>query len=206
MQVLTSDSLEILRRAVNEKPTIIEESFEDISTDLRLKFVGSGLLHSTKFDLITPEGMAQEQNKDDKNCLIIAEALGHLKPAEATDERFWVTLCFQEFPVYVRERWPLSKAQSAANHVNNHWFAKNNRNRIRDNAISRLWWMGRLAKLVPDATTETVLQTLFFNSDYRSSLLERSSSANAMSVISAILNISQKHFDKGNVNQVYLCH
>ena len=56
---------------------------------------------------------------------------------------------------------------------------------------------GKDSAQVPNNTTESVLQTLFFNSDYRSSLLERASSANALNVVAAILHLSQTYFEDG---------
>lgn len=197
MQVMSSESLETLRRAVTNDPNITEEPFGDVAQSLNLHFVDSGLDVVPDFELHIPIGIAQEENMDEKNCLLISKSLGMLTPAQATDERLWATLCFQHFPKYVRTRWPLSRSKNSVNHANDHWFAKNNRNRIRDNAISRLWWMARIAAQVPNNTTESVLQTLFFNSDYRSSLLERASSANALNVVAAILHLSQTYFEDG---------
>ena len=68
---------------------------------------------------------------------------------------------------------------------------------MRDNAVARLWWMAHIAKRVQVSSYEEVLKTLFFNSDYRSSLLERNSSANAINVVVSILSISQKAFSSG---------
>lgn len=198
MQVLTSDSLEILRRAATERPEIVESDFAELSAQLNLKFVEIALDLDTNFMLLMPTGISQDQNMDNKNCIIITQHLSQLSPAEATDERLWTTLCFRELSKYVNVRWPLARAHNPVNYVNDHWFAKNNRNRIRDNAISRLWWMGRIANLVPGTTFENVLDTLFFNSDYRSSLIERSSSASALNVVAVILQISQKYFSTGH--------
>ena len=120
-----------------------------------------------------------------------------LSSANATDERLWTTLCFGQYSDYARLRWPLERAKTPKNHAQDHWFARTNRNRLRDNAISRLWWMAHIATRVPDASMDDVLRTLFFNSDYRSSLLERNTSANSINVVVSILSISQKAFGEG---------
>ena len=57
--------------------------------------------------------------------------------------------------------------------------------------------MTHIATRVPDASMDDVLRTLFFNSDYRSSLLERNTSANSINVVVSILSISQKAFAQG---------
>ena len=142
--------------------------------------------------------MTQETNKDGENCIAIKSIISGLNPAQATDERLWTTLCFETFSKYTNSRWPLSRAKTPKNHVNEHWFAKTNRNRIRDNAISRLWWMAEIAERVPNTSIEQVLEILFFNSDYRSSLLERNSSANSLNVLASIIKVSKDAFDDGN--------
>ena len=198
MKVITTESLERLRLAVTKKPTLIDIGFSDLTEDMRLKFVEFNAPIEINGNLIVPEGFKQEENKDTENCQIILLILKGLTPAQATDERLWVQLCFEHFPDYSRQRWPLSKAKTAENHVNDHWFAKTNRNRMRDNAVSRLWWMGQIAQKVPNYSMEQVLQILFFNSDYRSSLLERTSSANSLNVLASILKISKDAFDRGH--------
>ena len=147
--------------------------------------------------LVLPEGVTQETNKDTENCVAISKVISGLNPSQATDERLWVTLCFDQFSEYSNSRWPLSRAKNLNNHVNDHWFAKTNRNRIRDNAVARLWWMSQIAKRVPDTSIEQVLEVLFFNSDYRSSLLERNSSANSLNVLASVIKVSKEAFDSG---------
>ena len=100
MQVLTSDSLEILRRAATERPEIVESDFAELSAQLNLKFVEIALDLDTNFMLLMPTGISQDQNMDNKNCIIITQQLSQLSPAEATDERLWTTLCFRELSKY----------------------------------------------------------------------------------------------------------
>ena len=57
--------------------------------------------------------------------------------------------------------------------------------------------MAYIANRVENSSIDEVLRTLFFNSDYRSNLLERNSSANASNVVVSILSISQSAFDSG---------
>ena len=70
---------------------------------------------------------------------------------------------------------------------------------MRDNGVSRLWWMGYIASKVPDMNMNSVFDLLFANSDYRSSLLERTGSSNALSVLVAVLKISNEFFNQGIV-------
>ena len=198
MKVLTASSLESLRLAIIKNPELVAENFSELENELNLRFVSFNADIEIRGELLLPEGITQEANRDRENCLAIKSIIMGLNPAQATDERLWTTLCFQTFPAYTNKRWPLSRAKTPKNHVNDHWFARTNRNRIRDNAISRLWWMAQIAERVPETSTEQVLEILFFNSDYRSSLLERNSSANSLNVLASIIKVSKEAFDNGN--------
>jgi hypothetical protein len=197
MKVLTTESLEKLRWAVTKNPTLVETNFYELTDSLDLNMVEFNAKIEINGTLLMPEGITQNNNKDTENCMIISKVISGLNPSQATDERLWVTLCFDQFSDYTNSRWPLSRAKSIENHVADHWFSKTNRNRIRDNAVARLWWMSQIAKRVPDTSIEQVLEVLFFNSDYRSSLLERNSSANSLNVLASIIKISKESFDRG---------
>ncbi len=197
MEILATESLEKLRLECKKDPKLIERSLDDLADEYGLSLISMGEKSFDLSDLILPEGYTQETNKDLENCKIISTSLSSLTAAEATDERVWATLSFGLYSSYVKLRWPVKRAPNQVNHVQEHWFARTARNRLRDNAIARLWWMAHIAQRVPDASYEEVLKTLFFNSDYRSSLLERNSSANAINVVICILNISQKAFSDG---------
>ena len=145
-----------------------------------------------------PTGIGQEKNKDTLNSINILKILPNLTPADATDERLWVTLIFTKYQKYAELRWPHEdKKSDKVNHYRNHWFANTIRGRMRDNAISRLWWMGYISTQIGDWPVEDVASILFANSEYRSSILERNSSSNAVSVILAILKISKRAYDSG---------
>ena len=197
MEVISTESLERLRARCKATPQIILQDFEELSDEIGLSTVELDISFGDLNELHMPEGQTQETNKDLENCKLLAEKFQTLTPAQATDERLWVTLCFDHYAEYARQRWPLEKAKTPTNHVADHWFAKTSRNRMRDNAIGRLWWMAHIANRVPDVSVDEVLKTLFFNSDYRSNLLERNSSANAINVVVGVLKISQQAFDDG---------
>jgi len=199
LQVLKTESVQKLRRIVLATPEIIYEPFDEIADKHSLSFVQSTYSINNTVDLLMPLGVSQDQNKDSENCSRILAALPSMSPANATDERVWVTLSFGAFAEYMRERWKFRNSQEdkLPKHVLNHWFATGVRGRMRDNGISRLWWMGYIAKKVPGMSMAQVYEVLYANSDYRSTLLERNSSGNSLNVLTAVLKISQKAFDSG---------
>ena len=197
MQLLTTESLEKLRSECQANPQLALKPLDDLTDQFNLTFIPYKHENIKLLELRMPDGHTQETNKDLENCKIIIDTLSDLTAADATDERLWASLCFGEYAAYTQARWPLQRAKTVENHVQDHWFARTNRNRMRDNAIARLWWMAHIAQKVPNSSYEDVLKTLFFNSDYRSSLLERNSSANAINVLVSILTISQEAFSNG---------
>ena len=199
LQVINTQSLKKLRLAVIANPDIIELKFDDLVDKLSLNLVTSTYEFDESIALQLPIGYSQAENKDAINCSLMLQALPSLSPANATDDRLWVTLSFGHYSEYVQKRWPfrISEENKLTNHVVNHWFAKGPRGRMRDNGVSRLWWMGYIASKVPDMDMDSVFELLFANSDYRSSLLERTGSSNALSVLVAVLKISNEFFTKG---------
>ena len=200
MEVLTTESLEKLRSECKLNPELVLMNFQDIVEKYNLVLIPLNDFNFDLKELELPDGFKQEKNRDLENCKIIGESLKNLKPSQATDERLWATLCFDKYAAYARTRWPLDQSSSMEkkeNRVQDHWFARTNRNRMRDNAVARLWWMAHIAQKVDSSSYDTVLSTLFFNSDYRSSLLERNSSANAINVLVSVLEISQEAFANG---------
>ena len=198
-QVLNTESVQKLRRVVLSTPEIIDETLDDFADRYSLSFVSSAYVLNEDVSLVLPAGISQEQNHDSDNCRLILEALPTLNPADATDERLWVTLCFGRFSSYVRERWQFrdGNEDKLSKHVLNHWFASRVRERMRDNGVSRLWWMGYVAQRVPGMSTSQVHELLYANSAYRSDLLERNSSANALNVLAAVLTVSQRASEEG---------
>jgi hypothetical protein len=82
-------------------------------------------------------------------------------------------------------------------HIQNHWFAKGVRGRMRDNGVSRLWWMGYIASKIPGLRADVIHRILFANSDYRSQLLERNSTTNSVVVLSSVLKVTDTFMTRG---------
>ena len=85
---------------------------------------------------------------DGRNALAVYQALVELTPHQASIERVWVYLCHCDAPQYVAHRWLArrpEKVDDAVRKVRNHFFATGNRALVRDNGLSRLWWLGRIA-------------------------------------------------------------
>ncbi len=116
--------------------------------------------------------MSAERSVDTEfeNVKRIYSNLSFLSDSTATDERLWTALCHGPFYEYVKYRW---KIQNESN-VKEHFFMKSeSRQSLMRNAISRLWWIGRLtydkSRQDPYELTAIVCES----SDFITGFLER---------------------------------
>ena len=97
---------------------------------------------------------------------------------QASDERLWAGLCLGKFWSYVNYRWEISKKCNISTVKQHYLFGFGARRSLTRNAMSRLWWIGRLTydETRPDPweLTEFVCE----NADYIMHTLERNFSNN----------------------------
>lgn len=141
-----------------------------------------------------PTGVA-----DAASALAVYEALRELTPQQAADERLWTHLCHVEYPRYVARRWLTSRPpddDAAARKVRNHFFARGNRPLIRDNGLSRLWWLGSIANEVEADAPHEFLERLLHRQDVRSALIERPSVSMNRQVLSSINGVMREYWQR----------
>jgi len=143
---------------------------------------------------------AQPHRDDQDNAIAVYRALEHLTPHQAADERLWVYLCHTQCAEYVAARWLRERPQDdekAVQKVHNHFFARGNRALIRDNGISRLWWLGSIAHRIDPADPQVFLEILLHKQDVRSALVERPAISMNPAVLSAIYAIMREYWKNG---------
>lgn len=199
LEVFTLESLDKLSTYCKEHPscTRIIESFNEIESELKLTYAPVDYLVT---DDALPELVGSIRDSlasDKKNVPLLFNALNRMTAAHATDERLWSTLAIKYFSEYCKARWPLPKGEKIGGHIISHWLCQSsNRSRTRNNAISRLWWMGFMIAQLEGWQQKQVVEVLFNNSDYRAQIIERNSSSSAPIVISTILAITSEAFLK----------
>ena len=210
MQVLTLESLDNLRKFVREDAGLLElrsASLEELEGEVDLQFVDlqlpalEGEWPNLSVDVDVEEASpAALAATDVANAPAFYNALSELSPAHATDERIWATLALDRYAGYTKQRWqPVPKTdEKARNWILAHWLCgTSNRSKFRDNSISRLWWMGKVASSIPGWTPAEVAEIMITNTDYRQQLLDRTTSFTATGVAKAVLEISRE-FVKAN--------
>ena len=138
---------------------------------------------------------------DSDNAIIVYQDLKELTLHQASDGRLWVYLCHHVYPQYVRGRWLRKRHQDnhvAIQSVRNHFFVQGNRALIRDNGVSRLWWLGKIASDVAPESPEEFLEILLHRQDVRSALIERPSVSMNIRVLTAIYRVMREHWLDGS--------
>ena len=137
---------------------------------------------------------------DAENSQTVYKALKNLTPYHATDERLWVYLCHADCKEYAASRW-LSPSQPAdplkAKREIAHFFVPSSskqRNLIRSNAVSRLWWMGYLANEIAPDEPEHFLEILLYNQDVAVQVLTRSITPNRR-LLSSIFGVLKENWN-----------
>lgn len=141
--------------------------------------------------------LAFSSKVDNQNALIVYDKLSYLSPHQASDARLWTHLCHHVCPRYVAGRWLINRPSEndvAIRRVRNHFFADGSRAFIRDNGLSRLWWLGKIAKDVAPEDPEEFLTIVLHLQDVRSALIERPSISTNTRVLRAIYNEMRKHW------------
>ena len=139
--------------------------------------------------------------EDAENAMIVYGALSGLTPHQAAEERLWTYLTHQEGASYVAHRWLRNRPRpgnqmDAVKRVRNHFFVNGNRGLIRDNGLSRLWWMARIAHHADPDEPLRFLKILLYLQDVRSALIERPSTSMNYRVLRAIYAVMRKNFEE----------
>ena len=137
---------------------------------------------------------------DAENALIVYNSLSGLTAHQASIERMWVYLCHCDCRKYVAARWLNRRPNNdsdAVREVRNHFFAVGNRALIRDNGVSRLWWLGKISHDVAPDDPRAFLTILLHRQDVRSALIERPSVSMNRGLLREIYTVMREHWVNG---------
>jgi hypothetical protein len=138
---------------------------EGIANRVGGRMIDSGIEFDDSVRLeLPPVGSSDFDSTDMVNTEIIFEALPGLNPFNASRDEIWATLCFGAFRQYVQRRWRPKSQQSIDLRRNYqlHYLSSGIRDRWRENAVSRLWWLRHYAQSVQPDNPQRVLSLLFF--------------------------------------------
>lgn len=194
MRVLSSESLEQLRNIVREDKKFVVEPLEDLVDRYSLSMINSELELPKKLKLKSPVSDSWDGNMDRENAGAILGLLPSLSRANATDERFWVTLAFREALEYSVLRWGGDKGDNKI--ILNHWFAPSSRSKWRDHSVARLWYVSSFASSLEGISHENALDVLYSNSELLNSFLGRPRTTASIRVASKLIKLLHEHQSK----------
>lgn len=203
MRVLSTQSLEQLRNIVRKDEKFVLEPLEELVARYSLTMVNSDLELPKNLKLESPLNQSWNGNKDRENAELIQALIPTLTRANATDERFWVTLAFREALDYSVLRWGGDEGDNKL--ILNHWFAPSTRSRWRDHSVSRLWYVSSFAAGLDSVPLNVALDVLYSNSELLNSFLGRPRTTASNRVSSKIIALlhnrglgdSGSNFDRG---------
>lgn len=138
--------------------------------------------------------------RDAENARLVHDHMSSLSRHQAAEERLWVYLCHVECADYLRTRWLRQRpteTEEAVSRVLQHFFVRGARGLIRNNGISRLWWLGKMAREADAESPEKFLEIVLHRQDVQSSLLGRQSVSHNVKVLRAIHEVMKVHWDDG---------
>jgi hypothetical protein len=126
-----------------------------------------------------------------ENVCRVHKRLNFLSDSQASDERLWSGLCLSSFWTYTQYRWEIREKCTINNIEQHFFFGFGARRSLTRNAISRLWWIGRLTFDEERDDHYELTKFVCENSDYIMHILERNTSNNPTIVkafISALID------------------
>ena len=197
LRYFTSKALEELRRTIADHLDWYYEPSGDSPAFIPTTEVRESRLEVTGLAERLVMDEKQPSRTDVDNALSVYGALSELTSHQASIERLWVYLSHCDCLQYVAARWMTQrpeKDEDATRDVRNHFFATGNRALIRDNGVSRLWWLGKIAHDVAPTNPREFLTILLHRQDVRSALIERPSVSMNRRVLRGIYEIMQDHW------------
>jgi hypothetical protein len=136
--------------------------------------------------------MAKDSEAEIGNTMLVWNVLNKLHPSLACENRLWTRLTHVECLEYSRYRWldiNTIDDEKFEKDIKTHFFA-NTQTRYRDdNAISRLWWNGFIAKLAAPNNQEQALRMILKTADIRSNFIERSRTVSRPAIAAGIIRM-----------------
>ena len=178
LQIVSYDNIDIIKsNLANWTDHFKSDSSACLETEL-----GTALFSDTKFSEIPDFSLDMSNDKpfltEAENVKRVYGNLRFLSDSQASDERLWAGLCLGPFWDYVKYRWDIDKKCTSSNIQQHFFFGFGARRSLTRNAISRLWWIGRLT--YDDKRSDPWELTKFVceNANYIMDVLERNTSNN----------------------------
>ena len=200
LRYFTTKALQDLRLAVPERLEWYYSPNDSLLSQIPIDTTRESRLPAPDLATRLIDSEQRPAETDVDNALNVYEALKGLTSHQASIERMWAYLCHCDCPHYVAHRWLRRRpndTDEAVRKIYNHFFATGNRAFIRDNGVSRLWWLGKIAHEVAPEDPREFLAILLHRQDVRSALIERPSVSMNKRVLREIYQVMREHWSNG---------
>lgn len=178
IQFVSYDNIDLIKSNLS----VWAERFHADSSDWLAEELEQPLFIDSKFpeikDFVLDTSAEKPFQTDAENVKRIYENFYFLSESQASDERLWAGLCLGSFWSYAKYRWNIDAKCTAKQITQHFFFGFGARRSLTRNALSRLWWIGRLTH---DKTRRDPWELTHFvcsNADYIMHILERNTSNN----------------------------
>ena len=152
VRYLTESALYTLKESFDTfLPFFAEDTNQPLVEKLKQTLETDMIFRDTKYTFPDePLNPSKASNDEMDSIISVFGSMKELPNAVAMDERLWAGLAIDLCWSYVRERWDIAALfdkgdDSVKNKVLDHFFYKQGpRRSFTRNAISRLWWLGKL--------------------------------------------------------------
>ena len=194
--VASNELVRKLRLRVDEPKLFFDNDLDSLAKLEKMPLVALPIAHDfAELKIIK----VHEANIEKANSVAVYESLPGLSAASATDERIWFSLATGPYRDYTFARWfdagdPAAK-QSAD--IRNHLFASSTRNRFRDHAIARLWWISHYCHtVIGEEDSDKALTVLNIQRRFAGDFLDRSGISNSPGLARAVMRVAFKYRDR----------
>lgn len=198
LQFVSYDNIDIIKS--NLKSWV--DNFKQDSSDWLQDELGNALFSDTKFAEIPDFSLDMSADKpfltEAENVKRIYGNLRFLSDSQASDERLWAGLCLGPFWDYVKYRWDINKKCTVGNVQQHFFFGFGARRSLTRNALSRLWWIGRLTYDEKRSDPWELTKFVCESSDYIMHILERNTFKSCRIWVSFQFNVISSHFGNGD--------
>ena len=187
IQIVSYDNIATIK---SNLPSWVNQFKKDSSDWLKTE-LGGDFLIDTKFTEAPDFSLDMSEEKAFLTEAVNAERVyGNLKfltDSQASDERLWAGLCLGQFWDYVKYRWEIDKKCTVSSVQQHFFYGFGARRSLTRNAISRLWWIGRLTYDESRSDPWELTKFVCESADHIMHILERNTSNNPQ-IIRAFLS------------------
>ena len=186
--ILPNSKVQSLFMDIEKNKDFYLNGANQIEFDNVLKYVKNTSVPENLSSRMIMDNDISEGNLDAKNSSIVFRALQNLTPYQARDERIWCAVSHLHLKDYAIFRHKITK-DNFKDEVKKRFFVRGGKRVFESgNAISRLWWTGKLIDNCKDGNDfDELLLALCSNTDLRSSIIERPEISKIPQVVLAIL-------------------